>query len=94
MNSVGGLIAGSDTSKPKIRLPLRQIPLLLLPRFLTGFRLGDWCRLLRQHRFSIDPIFWPRAVLASLGAALTSILARLEPKNPGVAGGGACGKAG
>lgn len=80
MNSVGGLIAETDSSKPKIRLPWRQIPLLLLPRFLSGFRLGDWWRLLREHRFCIDPIFWPRAVLATLGAALTSILARLEPK--------------
>jgi hypothetical protein len=80
MNSVGGLIPETDSSKPKIRLPWRQIPLLLLPRFLSGFRLGEWWRLLREHRFSIDPIFWPRAVLATLGAALTSILARLEPK--------------
>lgn len=80
MNSLGGVFAESDFSKQKIRLPLRQVPLLLLPRFLTGFRLGDWWRLLRAHRFSIDPIFWPRAVLATLGAAVTSILARLEPK--------------
>lgn len=80
MNSVGGLFAETDSSKPKIRLPWRQLPLLLLPRFLSGFRLGDWCHLLREHRFLIDPIFWPRAVLATLGAALTSILARLEPK--------------
>jgi len=80
MNSLGGVFAESDFSKQKIRLPLRQIPLLLLPRFLTGFRLGDWWRLLREHRFSIDLIFWPRAVLATLGAAVTSLLARLEPK--------------
>ena len=80
MKTEGGLIAESDSPKQKIRLPLRQIPLLLLPRFLTGFRLGDWWRLLRMHRFSIDLIFWPRAVLATLGAATTSILARFEER--------------
>ena len=80
MNPVSGLTAITDSSGQQIRLPLRQVPLLLLPRFLTGFRLGDWWRLLRKHGFSIDPIFWPRAVLATLGAGLTSILARLEPK--------------
>jgi omega-hydroxy-beta-dihydromenaquinone-9 sulfotransferase len=80
MNSVGGLIAESDSSKPKIRLTWRTLLLLPLPRFLSGFRLGDWWRLLREHRFSVDPIFWPRAVWATLGAAVTSILARLEEK--------------
>jgi hypothetical protein len=52
--------------------------LLPLPRFLLGFRLGDWWRLLREHGFSIDPIFWARAVLATLGATATSILSRFE----------------
>jgi omega-hydroxy-beta-dihydromenaquinone-9 sulfotransferase len=80
MNSVGGLIAESDSSKPKSRLTWRTLLLLPLPRFLSGFRLGDWWRLLREHRFSVDPIFWPRAVWATLGAAVTSILARLEEK--------------
>ena len=52
--------------------------LLPFPRFLSGFRLGDWFRLLRAHRFRVDPPFWPRAVLATLGCAITSCLARLE----------------
>lgn len=56
------------------RLPLRQVPLLALPRFLSGFRLGDWLRLLRSHRFAVDPVFWPRAALATAGAAVTSSL--------------------
>lgn len=80
MNSPGGPTTDSDSSKPTPRLPWRGLPLLPLPRFLSGFRLGDWWRLLREHRFSIDPVFWPRAVLATLGAAATSILARMEEK--------------
>ena len=62
----------------KLQLPLRQVPLLLLPRFFSGFRMGDWFRLLRNHGFRVDPPFWPRALLASAGAGVTSILARLE----------------
>lgn len=80
MNLQDGPKTEPYASMLKIRLPWQQLPLLPLPRFLTGFRLGDWWRLLRAHRFSIDPIFLPRAVLATLGAAVTSILARLEPK--------------
>lgn len=60
------------------RLPLRQIPLLLLPRFLTGFRLGDWWCVLRKHRFLVHPVFWPRAALATVGAAVTSCLLRYD----------------
>lgn len=65
------------------RLPLRRAPLLLLPRFLTGFRLGDLFRLLQKNRFAVDPPFWPRAILASLGAAVTSCLARFEVEATG-----------
>ena len=80
MNAQDGLKTESDSFRPKIRLPWKQLPLLPLPRFLSGFRLGDWWRLLREHRFSIDPIFWPRAVFATLGATVTSILARFEER--------------
>jgi hypothetical protein len=38
----------------------------------------DWLRLLRNHGFRIDPPFWPRAFLATVGAGVTSILARFE----------------
>jgi len=80
MNAKDGPKTESDSFRPKIRIPWQQLLLLPLPRFLSGFRLGDWWRLLREHRFSIDPIFWPRAVLATLGASATSILARFEER--------------
>jgi hypothetical protein len=80
MNPFHGPKTELGATMQKIRLPWRQLPLLSLPRFLSGFRLGDWWRLLRKHRFSIDPIFWPRAVAATLGATATSILARFEEK--------------
>ncbi len=62
----------------KVRLPLRKIPLLPLSRFLSGFRMRDWLRLLRKHGFRVDPPFWPRALLATVGAGVTSILSRFE----------------
>lgn len=80
MNLQDGLKTEPDASMLKIRLPWQQLPLLPLPRFLTGFRLGEWWRLLREHRFSIDPIFWPRAMFATLGASATSMLARFEER--------------
>lgn len=80
MNAQDGPKTEPDASMLKIRLPWQQLPLLPLPRFLSGFRLRDWWRLLREHRFSIDPIFWPRAVFATLGASTTSILARFEER--------------
>jgi hypothetical protein len=80
MNAKDGPKTESDSFRPKIRIPWQQLLLLPLPRFLSGFRLGDWWRLLREHLFSIDPIFWPRAVFATLGASATSILARFEER--------------
>ena len=67
-----------DPMEQKRRLPWRQLPLLPLPRFLSGFRMRDWLRLLRKHGFRVDPPFWPRALLATVGAGVTSILARFE----------------
>lgn len=64
----------------KLSLTWRQLLLLPFPRFLAGFRLSDWFRLLRAHRFRVDPPFWPRAVSATLGCAITSCLARLEER--------------
>lgn len=78
MNMQGHLWSKTDSTALRIRPPLRRLPTLLLPRFLTGFRLSDLWRLLREHRFSVSPVFWPRAFLATLGAAATSGLARCE----------------
>lgn len=66
------------SSMEKIRLPWRQLPLLSLPRFLSGFRTRDWLRLLHKHGFRVDPPFWPRVLLATVGAGVTSVLARFE----------------
>jgi len=68
----------SNPNCPKARLPLRQLLLLPTPCFMSGFLLKDWIRLLIKHRFSIDCPFWMRAIMASLGAAITSLLAICE----------------
>ena len=49
------------------------------PAFLSGFRLGDWMGVLSENGFSVDPRFLPRAITATVGAVLTSILSRFEP---------------
>ncbi len=45
---------------------------------LSGVTLGQWLRLLRDNRFSIDPRFWPRAALITLGAVPNSLVALAE----------------
>lgn len=67
--------------RERARLPLRYAPLLVLPRFLTGFRFSDWLRLMQRNKFAVHPVFWPRAAWATAGAALTSCLARFEKQS-------------
>ena len=47
--------------------------------FLTGLRLADWRRLLRENAPSVDWPFVPKAAAITLATAATSLLARLEP---------------
>jgi hypothetical protein len=44
----------------------------------SGCTLSAWLRILRDNRFSIDFPFWPRAVLAALGAVPNSLVGFLE----------------
>jgi hypothetical protein len=43
-----------------------------------GVTLGTWFRLLRDNRFSIDPIYWPRAASITLCAIPNSLAAVAE----------------
>jgi hypothetical protein len=70
-----------DTPRQPLPLIFRRAPLLLLPRFLSGFTLPDWWRYLRKHRFAVDWPFWPRAAFATVGAAITSALKIFEQAN-------------
>lgn len=47
---------------------------LFLPRFLGGFTTRDWLRVLHDHGWNVDVVFWPRAVMATLGTVVTTIL--------------------
>jgi len=78
LNPPDAELESSLGSLENIRLPWQQLALMPLPRFLSGFRMRDWLRLLRNHGFRIDPPFWPRAFLATFGAGVTSLLARFE----------------
>jgi hypothetical protein len=49
------------------------------PAFLSGFRLGDWLRLLAKNSFAVDGRFLGRAITATVGAAVTSVVSRFEP---------------
>jgi hypothetical protein len=44
------------------------------PVYLAGLTLGDWLAFLRRNGGWVDPPFWPRALLATLGATATSLL--------------------
>jgi len=45
---------------------------------LQGVRLGDWLRVLRDNRVAVEPRFWPRAALTTLGSVANSVIARRE----------------
>lgn len=47
---------------------------------LSGITLGDWLRLLRDNRCSIDVRFLPRAATTSLLAPLNSVMRRYEER--------------
>ena len=47
--------------------------------FLTGLRLADWRRLLRENAPAVDWRFMPKAAAITPATAATSLLARLEP---------------
>jgi hypothetical protein len=47
--------------------------------FLTGLRLADWRRLLRENAPAVDWLFVPKAGAITLATVATSLLARLEP---------------
>jgi len=53
---------------------------LVQPAFLGGFKLSDWIRLLRDNSARVEPRYLPRAVIATLGAAATSLLSCVEPR--------------
>jgi hypothetical protein len=45
---------------------------------LEGMTLGDWWKLLRRHRFAIDPPHWPRALVQTAVSLSNSASARIE----------------
>ena len=45
---------------------------------LEGMVLGDWCSLLRRHRFSAEPRHWPRAAVQTAVSASNSVGALME----------------
>jgi hypothetical protein len=44
------------------------------PGALSGITLGDWLRVLRENRFSIDGPYWGRAAAITLGSVSNSVL--------------------
>jgi len=45
---------------------------------LSGITFGQWLRMLRENRFSIDTIYYPRALLITLSSISNSMAAALE----------------
>ncbi|MCX7700323.1 MAG: sulfotransferase [Gemmataceae bacterium] len=50
----------------------------LSPGLLSGVRLGTWLRVLQENRLEIDPPYWARAFLVTLGAMAQTGLSWLE----------------
>jgi hypothetical protein len=48
------------------------------PGVFAGMTFGDWWRILRQNGFEVDPPFWGRAALITLGSFPNTLLRRLE----------------
>jgi hypothetical protein len=53
------------------------------PGVVAGITLGDWLRLLRENRFSVDPAYLIRAASISLCALVNSVFRRLEDRRCG-----------
>jgi omega-hydroxy-beta-dihydromenaquinone-9 sulfotransferase len=43
------------------------------PGFFAGITIGDWLALLRENRFAVDPPYWWRAAVISLGSLGNSL---------------------
>jgi len=54
----------------------------LKPAYLIGFTLPDWLALLRENHWDVDARYLPRAVMATLGTAVTSCLKLVEDRIP------------
>jgi omega-hydroxy-beta-dihydromenaquinone-9 sulfotransferase len=54
------------------------------PGVLAGITLGDWVKLLRENRFSVDPAYLPRAVSTSFGAVANSAFRWFEERRYGM----------
>jgi omega-hydroxy-beta-dihydromenaquinone-9 sulfotransferase len=48
------------------------------PGAFSGITLGRWLRVLRENRFAVDPPYWGRAAMITLGSISNSILAWCE----------------
>jgi hypothetical protein len=58
----------------RLSAQFRMVRQMVGPVHLAGLTLGQWVALLRRNQWRVDPAFWPRAVLATLGATATSLL--------------------
>jgi omega-hydroxy-beta-dihydromenaquinone-9 sulfotransferase len=48
--------------------------------YLAGITAGDWLRLLRQNRFSVDAAYWHRAAFVTLASVMNSWARRKEER--------------
>jgi hypothetical protein len=63
-----------------------RLPFLLAERlftYLDGIDARDWWRLLRENRFAVDPVYWPRAARVSYASARTSAYRASEDQKYG-----------
>lgn len=67
--------ASSDLSKrPSARDSMKPV----IGNQLMGVSAATWFNILRENRFSVDPAFFPRALIVSAASVLNSLCGRLE----------------
>jgi len=63
----------------------KRLILLCGPSILGGITFGDWLTLLRENGFAVDPPYWLRAGMITLGSLGNSLHRRREEANYGPA---------
>jgi hypothetical protein len=72
--------ARSGAARARRRDPLRVFLVNWLWTTIFGLRVSEWLRLLRRHRFAVDPPYWPRAALITATSLITSAIGWYEDR--------------
>lgn len=72
--------SGSEASSVSWPESARAWMFELLFSNLCGVTFTDWCRILKENRFSVSPRYWHRAAILTVGSTLNSLYRRREDR--------------